>query len=286
MKKEYSLIDLRFIELRRFYLFKIIFIISLLVIVLSSFLIFLFLPIYYNVPYKDFVYENASFYYLNEHRVMISIIIIAICILLVILISVIVISIINRKYIKMYESILFNELGLEDIKVSFQRNLHHKKIISQHLNFIDTNNYDSEYLFNIEYKEKLSFYNLRKKGINKDENLLVIAKLPTSIKGYIHVSDKLLNKHDYENEDIIEYHYINNKVFDNYVINSTLGKKTNKLCEGGLIHLVEEIRKYCQCNISFVTSTVSAYTVIGNNITIRIRQQIIFFIFILLISFV
>lgn len=264
MKKEYSLIDLRLIELRRFYLFKIFVTLFLVTFFFTSLLVFIFLPLNYEVPYKDFVYSNASFFYNNEYRILISIIITIILCLVDILLAILLISFNNRKYVKMYESIMFNELALDDMNISLERNMHYKKIISEYLNEINSNYVDSEYLFNVSHQKKLSFFNLRNKNTNKATTLLVLHKLPSSINGFIQVTDiEYLKKHHYKDEQILEYHYTS-KIFNKYKINSTLGKTTNYLCEGGLIKLVDEIRKYCKCNVSFIVIDEMIYIHFSN----------------------
>ena len=276
MKKDYSLIDIRLIELRSYYLTKII--ISMII----SFCCFSFtylvfsLPAFYDIFYREYFFETFNLIYFVEENIktIINVFLLFIALLTTILIVLIEYFVFNKKYQKYYNSFIFDELQLIDYSINTNKfNLNIKTMDSIYTanNIVMEIN---EHICSIKKKGNLDIFQITTKGKIKHSSL------------YVFSSNKCLN--EFIQLDTLENHKINNfngkNVFDFYYdspkypnkinVFSTYGKKTNSICSNELISLVNRLQIYFDSKIT-ITAFENYLAIYVPNQRIKLSQSLI-----------
>ena len=129
MRKGLSVVDQRIYELKRHYLYKVWLSFIIPFLILMIFGIIYVLPTCYNIFYKELFFTNFRIIYSSGiNQIVIDVIVFVLIVLISAIIMLSVSFICNKKFHKMYQTILFDELTLYEFYES-SSNAFIKKIL-------------------------------------------------------------------------------------------------------------------------------------------------------------
>ena len=276
MKNDYSLIDIRLIELRSHYLIKIIIsmIISLGCFALSYFIFSL--PVFYDVFYKDTFYDVFSLIYQSKDDFMnlINIFLLFIALLTTILIVSIEYFVFNKKYQRYYISFIFDELKLIDYSINNNKfNLNIKTMD----NIYTTNDIVmeiNEHICSIKKNCNFDIFQLTLKGKIKHSSLYVFSS-DKRLSNFIQL-DTLGNHkiNNFSSNNVFDFYFDSPKYLNRINVFSTYGKRTNSICSKELIDLINKLQLYFNSKIT-ITAFDNYLAIYVPNQKIKLYQSLI-----------
>lgn len=252
MKKEYSLIDLRLIELRRHYLNKIItisFLAALLAFIISALFTF---PTFTNVFYKDFMLEKFHFLYIDNIKIQttLNFLVYGISILVCVLLTLILCFYSNKKFHRLYISILFNELQLNEYAINNRIDIISTNMMDQIYNYINLDVIVNEKILSLKKENYLNIYQLDLRNPNMKKGALFLIKGKHRFTDFIQFNT--LNKKvisTYEEKNVFDFHYDSPKYPALINVFSSYGKMTNKICSNECLKIINDLQIYLHSKI-------------------------------------
>ena len=249
MKKNLSVINLRLIELKKYFLLKVLGIFILLILVLWGITSLYFFPLIFNNSYSDFILKKLYFLYSFNQIDNIDYIIILIYVI-EFLFSFLLLTIFyysyNKSYQKFYQEILLNELKLYDyelidnsnvfdsrLETILTRYIHFKKVSKQEICKIKKDNLLTFYQLNI-FHDKIKYGGLIVFYKNKNDNQFF------QINSYGTCS---ISEHN--QKGIFEYNYYDPRKNNKFSVYSTLSKKTNQICDKEFLDEFNKFQNFC-----------------------------------------
>lgn len=254
MKKGLSVVDQRIYELKRHYLYKVwlSFIIPFFALMVIG--IIYVLPTCVNVFYKEFFFEHFSSIYADGiNQIVIDIIVFALVILVSTITMLSVSFICNKKFQKIYQTVLFDELTLYEFYQA-SSNFVDDIELSELFVHLPFNRVVKEDVMILKKDYDFALYQLHLHGSKYKHAGLFVLRNDKKKSEFIQILSSIdCPQKNYQGKDTISFHYDSNKFASKIDVFSTYGKKTNQICNYEFLSLFDKLQRFCKCKIIIIS---------------------------------
>ena len=266
MKKSYSIINERLVELRRYYFLKLGLFALIFLVLTGAVITFYMLPVYFEVFYSSFFEEHLQMIYSKgDYQTIINVLLITIDLLVCFLILIVLYYKYNKQYQKLYLDIFFKELALNEFKIieNYDLDIRKNRIISSYLPYkksskdlqcsLMNDKRFSIFQLNL-FEEKIKYGGLLLlEGVKSSDNFLQVNSL------------EKCPLNEYKDKGIFDFNYTDPKF--EYTINvySSFGKDTSKIVDREFLEKIDQLQRFCDSKIiltyveNFITLVVPGW---------------------------
>lgn len=251
MEKDYSLIDLRLIELRQHCWKKITSTVFISSIILTLLAVIFSLPIFTNIFYSSFFLEVFKPLYSLERKffLFVNLLYLLISILIMVLVFIIEYFVYNRKYQTIYKDIILNELKLIDYSYI---DYHHfpSKEIQRIIKSLSIKVEINENIASIRKENNFYLNHLYLKEKGKEASLYMIC-FNEKVEKFMQIDttgNHIVN--EFEKELVFDFYYDHPKYPNKIIVFSSFGKDTNSILNRNLISEINHLQNYFNSKIT------------------------------------
>lgn len=254
MRKRLSVVDQRIYELKRHYLYKVWFSFLVPFFILMIICVIYVLPTCCDVFYHDFFFNHFGLIYAEGvSQILIDVIVFALAVLISTIIMLGVSFVCNKKFQKIYQTVLYDELTLYEFYQS-SSNFVDEIELSELLVHLPFNRVVKEDVMILKKDYDFALYQLHLKGSTYKHAGLFVLKNERKKNEFIQISSSLqCPQKNYQGKDTISFHYDSNKFASKIDVFSTYGKKTNQICNYDFLSLFDQLQRFCKCKIVIIS---------------------------------